>query len=365
MRPISRSLMVTAVVLMGLAAGGVTTPAEAAHVTCGSVITESTTLDGDVGPCTNSGIIIEGDGITLDLNGHRVFGTQNSGDGAGVLLRQVRGVTVRNGSVTDFDGGVVIEGGTHNTVTQITARDNIGESPGHPSLPGSAALYGDGILVEASTNNRILDNRAINNGPFSGIGLIEIPDADHPFPPGPTARNVVADNLVEGNIACRAEGPCDNDGIRVEPAVGPNNLITRNVVRRNGLDGISLFADADANRVTRNTVEANGFRGAVPGDGIRVFGSRNLIEGNSSTANSRDGISVGRRSIAPPGSLPPNRTTGNPRGMENRILHNVTGGNGNLDLYDSNPDCDRNVWAANTFETAEPPCTRRGEQGPS
>lgn len=357
MRPSSRSLVVAAAAV-GLAASGLSTPAYAAHVTCGTVITESTTLDGDVGPCSNFGVIVEEDGVVLDLNGHRVFGTQNSGDGAGVLLRQVSRVTVRDGTVTDFDGGVVIEGGTRNTITQIIARDNIGESPGHPGIPGSSARYGDGLLVEASTKNRIVGNRAINNGPFSGIGLIEVPDEDHPFPPGQTSGNLVEGNLVEGNIACRQGDFCDNDGIRVEPAVGPDNVFTRNVVRRNGLDGISLFADADANRVTRNVVEANGFDGAVPGDGIRVFGSRNHIQANSSTANSRDGISVGRRSIAPPGSLPPNQDTGNPRGMNNRILHNVTRSNGNLDLYDSNPDCDRNVWARNTFDTAQPACTR-------
>ncbi len=164
--------------------------------------------------------------------------------------------------------------------------------------------------------------------------------------------------MVEGNTACRTDGFCDNDGVRIEPAVGPGNVITGNVVRRNGLDGISLFADADANTVTRNAVEANGFGGAVPGDGIRVFGSRNLIQENASIGNSRDGISVGRRSIAPPGSLPPNQTTGNARGMDNRILRNATGSNTNLDLYDSNPNCDRNTWRRNAFRTAEPACTR-------
>lgn len=44
--------------------------------------------------------------------------------------------------------------------------------------------------------------------------------------------------------------------------------------------------------------------------------------------------------------------------MGNRILRNATGSNGNLDLYDSNPGCDRNVWVRNTFETAQPVCTR-------
>lgn len=359
MGQVSRPLVVLACAALALTLGGPPTSAAAPAVGCGSVITESTTLRHDVGPCTDSGITLAGDGITLDLNGHRVFAGPSSGDGAGVLLRQVRGATVRNGTVSGFDGGVVIEGGGRSTVTRMLARENIGESRGHPGIPGSAALYGDGILIEASTGNRVTANVVENNGPFSGIGLIEMPDEDHPFPPGPTSGNLVARNVVRDNTACRADGFCDNDGIRIEPAVGPGNVVLGNVVRGNGLDGISLFADADANTVARNVVEANGFAGAVSGDGIRVFGSRNLVERNSSTSNSRDGISVGRRSIAPPGPLPPNQSTGNPRGMHNRILGNAAASNGTWDLYDSNPACDRNSWRRNAFQTAEPGCTKR------
>src|SRR5437660_12844162 len=94
--------------------------AYATHVTCGMTITTNTTLDSAVGPCANNGIIIGANGITLNLNGFRVFGTPNPGDKAGVLLQGRTGVTVTGqGSVTDFDGGVVIEGGGGNTVRQV------------------------------------------------------------------------------------------------------------------------------------------------------------------------------------------------------------------------------------------------------
>lgn len=181
-------------------------------------------------------------------------------------MRQSQGVRVRNGTVHDFDGGVVIEGGGDNTVTRIVARDNIGASEGHP--PAEGTRYGEGIAVEGSSGNRILRNTVLNNGPFAGIGLYEVPDSDHAFPAGPTAGNVVQRNLVQDNTACRLGPFCDNIGIRLEPQVGPDNVIDRNEVRRNGLDGISVFADADGNVLRRNVVEANGFDGAVPGDGI-------------------------------------------------------------------------------------------------
>ena len=326
-------------------------PAEAAHVGCGTVITQDTTLHGNVGPCTGGGIIIETDGITLNLNGHAVFGTTEPGEGAGILLRDVRGVTVHSGTVARFDGGVVIEGGGYNSVGRITARDNVGRSSSHPAAP--ATLYGDGIAVQSSTHNRIVDNHTFGNGPFSGIGLYEMTDGDHPTTPGtPNSDNLVRNNRVEDNVACRPGPFCDNDGIRIEPEVGPRNVIDNNVVTGNGLDGISLFGRTHGNRVTNNVVEANGFNGAVQGDGIRVFGFRNLIADNRVFDNALDGISVGRRGIAPPGSLPA------PNGRDNRILDNVTGGNGRVDLYDSNPDCDNNIWQGNVFELAIPPCTR-------
>lgn len=323
------------------------------HVACGQTITTDTTLDGDVGPCPDNGIVIGADGIVLNLNGHRVFGTSDPGDGAGVLISEHRGVTVTNGTVSDFDGGVVIRGGGGNTVVRIVAEDNIGASEGHPPSPGT--LYGDGIAIQASSKNRIVDNVARRNGPFSGIGLFELSDSDHPFPSGPAEDNLVVGNLVEDNVECRRNPTsgsvfCDNDGIRLEPEVGPGNVVARNEVRGNGLDGISLFGRTTDNTVVDNQVEAKGFLGAVPGDDIRVFGFDNQVVRNDSFDNARDGISVGRRSIAPPGSLPP------PNGRDNRMVANDTGGNGFLDLYDSNPGCDDNLWRRNTHETASPAC---------
>lgn len=98
-------------------------------------------------------------------------------------------------------------------------------------------------------------------------------------------------------------------------------------------------------------MEDNGYDGAVPGDGIRVFGFENLIQGNRSF-NTANGISVGRRSFAPLGSLPA------PNGRSNQILRNDTGGNAAFGLHDSNPGCDANPWG-NRYHTANQPCTTR------
>jgi len=335
-----------------------------AALSCGQTITQSTLLTNDVGPCSNNGIIIGADNIVLDLGGHRVFGTAVAGDGAGVLLQNRQGVTVRNGTVTDFDGGVVILGGSANTVVGMNALNNIGAAS--TNTGPSTTLYGDGILVQGSSNNQILRNTADNNGPFSGIGVIT-GDSDHPaIPPALANNNVIEGNRVTNNVACRRAGLCDNDGIRIEPRVGtscltgpticpgPGNRIVGNQVVGNGLDGISLFGFTSDNVVSGNTVDLNGYRGAVPGDGIRVFGSGNTVENNSASRNRAAGISVARR---PPtvGSFP----VTNPNGRNNVLRGNRAFGNVIFDLWDSNrgPDCDGNVWSANQGSVVAPPCT--------
>jgi len=323
-------------------------------VGCGQTITVDTTLTGNVGPCANNGIIIGANRITLDLGGFRIFGTPNSGDGAGVLLQGRQSVTVRNGTVTEFDAGVVILGGARNTVRAIAARNNIGAAFG---TTGPTALYGDGILIQGSSSNTVIDNVAENNGPFSGIGVIR-GDGDHPaMPPADAPFNVIQNNSVLSNIACRRGNPprgfCDNDGIRIEPNVTDTRIIGNNVVG-NGLDGIALFGGTQRNFVSNNQTVRNGFVGAVPGDGVRVFGLNNTIELNTGYGNAASGISVARRAPMA-GSFP----AANVNGRGNTLRQNTAQGNGINDLWDSNrnPDCDANIWTGNKGNVAVPACT--------
>lgn len=65
--------------------------------------------------------MIGADGVTLDPNGHRVFGTEALGDGAGILVQGRTGVTVTNGTVSLFDAGVAILGGSGNRVVARTS----------------------------------------------------------------------------------------------------------------------------------------------------------------------------------------------------------------------------------------------------
>jgi hypothetical protein len=338
-------------------------PASAGHISCGQVITQSTTLDSDVGPCPSNGIVIGADNITLNLNGRRVFGTAGPGDRAGVYVFRRTGVTVRNGTVSNFDGGVVIEGGRNNTVTNVNARDNIGRGTG-----AQRTLYGDGIAILSSVDNRVLNSRAVNNGPFAGIGVYSLVDADHPRETtGPSTGNVLENNQISDNIRAR-DGSLNNPeaaGVRFEPG-GSNNTARNNQMVRNGIDGIQIFSGGGGHVVERNLIHGNGFfrTAARRGNGITLFrgNADNLIRNNRITGNADSGIWVQGPAGANPGSV------------GNEILDNYVVGNVALpslvnanfaphfDLNDRNPDCDANVWFGNRYRTANPPCTTAGGQ---
>jgi parallel beta-helix repeat protein len=332
-----------------LAVVGSAGPAAATHVSCGQTITSRTILDSDVGPCNGNGIIIGADGVSLDLNGHRVFGTSAFGEGAGILVFRRTGVTISNGTVSGFDGGVVIEGGSGNTVRGITARDNIG----FRSSATVGTLYGDGIAILSSQNNQILRNLAVNNGPFAGIGVYSDVDNDHPRQTtGVSSGNVLDGNSAIANVTTRAGvvnfASTEADGVRLELG-SAGNLVINNQFSRNGLDGISLFARANNNILRNNVMDANGLRTtARRGNGINLFGSTlgNVIEGNRVTRNGDNGISVGGQN---------NQIRANVA-LQNAFLPPLNVNVPRFDLRDTNVNCDNNQWVTNTFNTRNMTC---------
>ena len=300
---------------MSLGVLAVPGPAHAGHVTCGQTITVSTTLDSNVGPCAR-GITIGADNITFDLNGFTISGNTTTGEGPGILLPGRTGVTVKNGTVTQFDAGVAIERGSGNTVTNMQILNN----------RGGGGDYGDGIALFLSNNNRITGNQVRNNGQYSGIGLI---GSDF--------------NLIDGNqVTDNNQNPFNTSGIRIEN--GPpsdDNIVTNNLVVNSGLDGIQVFAGGSRNQIKLNQVLRN------RREGITVFagGNNNVIEANQVRSNGAHGIFI--RAAA--GSFPA------PAG--NQILRNYAFGNAQFDLRDGQPNCGTNVWRGNQAATFPPPCT--------
>ncbi len=293
-------------------------PAQAAHIECGEVITESVTLDSDVGPCPGDGLIVSGSNITVDLGGHRVFALNGPGDNAGIRLMNppdgVSGVTVQNGTVEGFDAGVAIMGGSGNTVQDMTVQNNINDFQGRP------CDLGDGVAILNSDDNRILDNLIVHNGPYGGVSVIE--DSD---------RNLISGNTVlNHNVRSPGVSGCGNtnqdEGIRIEGPGANDNIVENNRVEVSGLAGIGLHGyvcnpqpgeeATDPNTgtiVRRNTVQNNeqdGISFLQQGPAHIVCPSwGNTIERNISSTNGGDGIFVAANS------------------HDNAISHNVVSNN--------------------------------------
>lgn len=306
---------------------------------CGMVITQSTTLTADIGPCGKGGIVIAADGIRVDLGGHSIFGKGGTGDGVGILFDGVSGSWVLNGTVHGFDAGVAIVGGDTNTVWAMTIRDNIG------NLKAARPAYGDGVVIRSSSLNWITRSTIVNNGPFGGVSVIG--DATTPSDSNVIERNRIIDNDVDRAAAN------ESDGIRVEGPNATGTTILDNTILANGRHGIAVLGDQGSGYpnaglfIRENVITGNGFHGMgnAKGDGILVSsGADNaLVFENEVTGNAASGIRFGASA--------------------GRILFNTATGNvmypgivGAFDLVDESPSCGDNEWAGNIFGSANQTC---------
>jgi hypothetical protein len=264
-------------------------------------------------------------------------------------------------TVSGFEAGVVIDGGSANTVQNLIVRDNIG-----PDDPFNAEL-GDGIVIFDSASNQIVNNVVSGNGIFDGIGILG-PDSDNtriqgnvvsgtrgPSGGGPAGQGIIVNGTTEADLATVISG----------------TRIFDNAVSGNGSAGIANINNVRA-RIERNVVVDNGLTNRS-GNGIGVqmglaalsIPSQVLVKDNESHGNGLDGIQI--------------------RSRDNHIINNNAADNNALglafpravDLRDGNQDpedprkfdCDSNVWEGNTWGEAFyfpqiPDCVTGGGSGP-
>lgn len=176
---------------------------------------------------------------------------------------------MQNGTVTGFDAGVVIEGGSGNTVQQVSAVDNANDMQQGP------CLLGEGIAILNSSDNTITRSELRNNGPFGGVSVVGDSDA-----------NTINRNEIHDNSVVSTGGGCGRadqaEGVRVEGPGADGNVVDGNNVTNSLLAGIGLHGyvcspvDPEAppqdpntgNVVVRNSV--SGTAGSLS-DGIAIL----------------------------------------------------------------------------------------------
>ena len=313
-----RTIVVVGFVFALLASLVAVDPAEAAHLTCGQVVTTSVTLDSDLFCPTGNGLILQGNGLVLNLNGHTIRGELDSrtvsqpnglgdngvlggpyttrfakGQFAGIDVRGSRNVVVGPGTVKHFAAGVVINGitgGGYNTVRGLTVEENIG--------PPVSDFFGDGIMVLESSNNRVGLNTVRNNGAYDGIVLLGNSDSnlihdntvvDNKVPETCSAEDVYVFSVSGGGVQllCGPSHPTrkpftfvnqQNHGIKLEVGGGggapSRNIVQNNLITGSGNTGIFVpttcpdlgeneqqcFGEQIADNTFRaNRANANGF----------------------------------------------------------------------------------------------------------
>jgi parallel beta-helix repeat protein len=328
---VSVALLVAAIACWLAVGGG---QATAGQLGCGDTITADLTLHHSLVNCPNNGIVIGANGVTLNLNGHRIDGDGTPAAGCdlqtefcdvGVVNDGHDGVTVRHGSVREFGFGVFVGRARHNRVLRISssrnfffgffiaqsARSLVRRSSAHdnvaPEGDGMGLFFshririrhssfrrnpGPGIHVADSTGNLIKGNAFSRNGP----GILMEADRNRVrrnrlvrgagFLVGPGSRNVIARNHVSRAV----------DSIAIEK--GRGNLVAHNVVVRARGAGIRLgiernpFIGGAHNVVRRNRVRRSG------GDGFLVAGKdrHSLLRRNIAVGARDDGFDIESRS---------------------------------------------------------------------
>jgi parallel beta-helix repeat protein len=295
---------------------GLAQTASAQQPACGAVVTHDVKLDADVvcpAPGDPTGLVVGANGITIDLNGHRIVGGNTGFGGGGGIGIDNRGgfdrVTVKNGSIDAFSSAAVLANANRNRLVGLSlfgASTAVQLTGGTRDVIRGNTILGRGAGVSAALSDRmeIVENRIssafdvaisanvarsdiLRNGPgqFSAMaGFIRLSGDDNRVAGNDTGGAYIAGISVAGSdnvIALnRATGPSplpgSGDGIAVL-AGATGTTVRWNLATDNGDDGIDV--DASGTRIAHNRANDNGDLGieAVPGV---IDGGDNHASGN-------------------------------------------------------------------------------------
>jgi parallel beta-helix repeat protein len=228
-----------------------------------ATLTGTLTTDVEVTAEVPWAILIQGDGITLDGNGHRVAG---AGVGIGIYASESAGVTVTNVNVQDFTLGLRLELSTDCRLSNNTLSNN---------------YYG--IQLYGMQQCELLENTASNN--YLGIQLY-----------GTRYTHLSGNTASGGAYGIYLNGSLDNT--LVDNTVSDNvfglylyrysiiNALTNNVATANS-HGIHLNDHSYNNTLTGNAVSSNSY-----GIYMRIHSRANSLIENTVTGNNLYGIYV-------------------------------------------------------------------------
>ena len=143
MRRVTRTLLGSLVALGMLAM--VPAAVFAAQPLCGATLTSNTTLNADLDCSAYAGdaLTFGANKVTLNLNGHTLWGPTGSDGYTGVYTDGYNKDTVTNGKITNYDHAVYSDGSNRTTISKLTIT---GEGTG--SEYGIEVNYGVGVVID-------------------------------------------------------------------------------------------------------------------------------------------------------------------------------------------------------------------------
>ncbi|HEV2951147.1 MAG TPA: right-handed parallel beta-helix repeat-containing protein, partial [Actinomycetota bacterium] len=230
-------------------------------VFCGQKITQSIVVNNSLGDCLGHGLIVGADKITIDLNGKTIDGKSI---GAAILNNGYDSVTVKNGILTDFDYGVMLNNGAKlNIVEGVTAELNqeAAISLGHGTFPEDPTLAPSDPVpgFQSGVDDTILrSNTLVSN--TRGVWIL----------------NGAKNNVVRGNLI----GASSDEAVWIERA--GSNLVEGNDIQVSSHAGVLLEGAID-NAVRDNSIVDVGVGvlvGATTQGTTGIESTGNLVEGN-------------------------------------------------------------------------------------
>jgi parallel beta-helix repeat protein len=269
----------TLLALLAFAFTGLVAPSKAqgGGLYCGAYVTHDVTLQHDIYGCVHGGITIAKSGVTVDLNGHTITGL---GEGDGIAAAGVSGVTIKNGSVVNFEAGLRLTGVTNSRVhdTRFSMNSDasawIEASRGNRFLRLTMTENGDGgFRLVGSSKNRIAGSTVSGASDF-GVGM---------------------EGLSSYNRLVRNKVTLAGEGVKVDDGTG--NRIFRNTLSHNGGAGVEVASDAHSTRINENQTHHNGADGIfVEAVGAQI--NRNHSGCNGGLGINATGLAVGNDNVA-------------------------------------------------------------------
>ena len=255
--------------LVALAAGGclflgaTTAGARVPAVQCGATLTKSTTLTADLVRCPGTGLVIGADGITVNLAGHTISGTNAPGS-EGIANDGHANVRILGGRISDF------------------------------RLNGVGIRGAQGAVVRGLSIRRIGAGGAEGEPVSAGIAIVDSPGSQ------------AAQNDVQNDVSA-----FQSDGIDVLNS--PGAVVQGNRLSHNNWNGLVLIGSSGS-RIAGNDFDANG------NNGTEVNGASDSVwmTGNGADDNTSFGIVVGSARDA---HVVGNRAKGNEVGLFFFDLH--------------------------------------------